>query len=550
MKKIHVIALFAIILVIPVSFASAQCTCAAGELTGLNVNKDGECSSDLYTGYQNHITIEILRAQLKTGTIQWSFLPENSAGNWIALPAGWSGTENIDHPSLSIAENGSYRCIFTESTTNCRDTSIVAINVAPQPNIYVTNDSSTCEGIWFSVHDNNNPTGDGNNYCWQFDGMNCQSSNPAFLFPTPGCSMGYSDVNIIVSNSAACFDEAHLTGICNPELLDVYNDLNGSDILCRGVKTSLLSVKRYSAISSPSTWQYQWRRNGKAINGATAVDYTPTVGGVYTCKVVSGTGCQKVTNPITISFFPAVNVQISAVTTEICNRDSALLQVNPGNAIQYEWYRNGISTGATGTDYYAKKQGNYRVLATSIEGCTKFSNVIHPYVFTTTIQASGNQNLCNGNSIMIEATYNSDAVSFQWLRYSNPVSGATGSQFFATKSGRYRVVAVSTENCTDTSNSIYLTSNCREPASDGTFSIQPNPASTYIELTFPDTMKNAFGALMITNTLGQVVLYKNISISSSHTERITFTQRIENGSYFVVVTSNEKNYRKKLLISE
>ncbi|MFN8155555.1 MAG: T9SS type A sorting domain-containing protein [Bacteroidia bacterium] len=552
MKKTNLSALILLLPVIAFNSASAQCICTAGELTGLNVNKDGECSSDPNTGYQNHVNIEILRAQLKTGTIQWSFLPDNGSGTWTSLPGGWTGTENLDHLFFTVAENGSYRCIFTETTTSCRDTVVAYISVAPQPNIHVTTDSSTCDGMWFSVHDNNNPSGTGNSYCWQFDGTNCQSGNSSFLFATAGCTMGNNHVNIIVSNFAGCSDEAHLTGICNPDLLDVFIELSGSEYLCRGEKSSVLSVKRHSAISFPANWQYQWRRNGSAIPGATSADYIPANSGVFTCKVISGSGCQKITNPISITFFPLVVAEITAASNEICTGDSVLLQVSSGNAIQFEWYRNGISTGVTGSEFFAKRQGNYKVLATSIEGCTKYSNVLHPIVFTATIQANGNQNLCNGDSVMLTASCNGNAGSFQWFRYNNPISGASGSSLFAKKAGRYRVVAVSSDNCTDTSNSIYITSICRESStlSETSFSIQPNPAGNYIDLIFSDNMDSHSGNLTITNSMGQIVFQTNLMISSPGSVRITLPQSLKSGYYFVLVRQDGKTNCRKLLINE
>ncbi len=552
MKKAFYTTILALTILITFHSASAQCNCTAVELTGLNLNKDSECSSDIYSGYQNHVSIEILRNNLKTGTFQWSYLPENSTGNWIAIPAGWTGTENIDHPFFSTADNGSYRCIFTETATNCRDTSIVVITIAPQPNIYITDDSTTCEGIWFSVHDNNNVSGAGNTNCWQFDGTNCQSNNSSFLFTTAGCTMGNSTVSIIVSNYAGCFDESHVSAICNQDLLDVFIDLSGSDVLCKGDKSSLLQVKRYAAISLPGTWQFQWHRNGKVIYGATSPDYTPTLPGTYSCNVVSGSGCQKTTNPIVISFLPTVSAQITANSSEICNGDSILLQVAPGNGIQFEWYRNGISTGVTNPEYYAKKQGNYKVLVTSLEGCTKFSNVIHPVVFTATIHAIGNQELCTGDSVLLEASTTGNGSMLQWYRYNKPIIGATSQQFTATRQGRYWVVAVSAINCTDTSNSINLTCNSRLSAHipDELFIIHPNPASTYLDLTFSENTGNTVANILIINILGQTMLNTTVNVSASGMERITLPQGTVSGTYLLILNSNNKSYTRKFMVTE
>ena len=556
MKKPIFPILSLLFLIIQSNYIKAQSSCSAGELIALNVNQDSYCSSDNYSGFQNHVSIEISRANQQTGTIQWSFLPENGNGNWVALPAAWTGNEIIENAAFFTGDNGIYRCIFTENGTTCSDTLLTTITVFPQPNIYVTNDSTTCEGMWFSVHDNNNPSGNGNSNCWQFDGVNCASSASSFLFDKPGCMMANGTLLLIVSNFAGCFDEVHITGLCNSDLADVFTGLTGPDVFCRGVNPTVLSVERHSAIPIPTNWQYQWYRNGKAITGENSQTYIPVRSGVYSCDVTTASGCLKSTNPISITVFPAAKVQTSIPQpAEICQGDSILLQVTSGDGITYEWYRNGISTGYMGLQYYATQQGNYKVLATAINGCTGFSTVMHPYVFKATSSTTGNLNICKGESVLLTASSNGIPLSYQWYKNMQPITGATCSQFLAETKGNYRVVITSTANCPDTSKRIVITSNCREgdlsDIANTAFIVSPNPADDYLQIFFSgdENELQGNGQLLLLNTSGQIILNTKLDIMSGTVAKINLPENMKDGIYLLTLTINGQHYYQKVLIT-
>lgn len=557
MKKPIFPILSLLFLIIQSNYTDAQSSCSAGELIALNVNQDGYCSSDNYSGFQNHVSIEISRANQQTGTIQWSFLPDNGNGNWIALSAAWTGNETIENAAFFTSDNGVYRCIFTENGTTCSDTLLTTITVFPQPNIYVTNDSTTCEGMWFSVHDNNNPSGNGNYNCWQFDGVNCASSASSYLFDKPGCMMANGTLLLIVSNFAGCFDEVHITGLCNSDLADVYTGLTGTDVFCKGVNPTVLSVERHSAIPIPTNWQYQWYRNGKAITGENSQTFIPVRSGIYSCDVTTASGCLKSTNPISITVFPAVKVQTSIPQpAEICKGDSILLQVTSGDGIEYEWYRNGISTGYTGLQYYATQQGNYKVLATAVNGCTGFSSAMHLNVFKATSSTTGNLNICKGESVLLTAGCNGIPVAFQWYRNNQLIAGGNSSQLLAETKGNYRVVITSTANCTDTSKKIVVTSNCREgdfpTIANNAFTVSPNPADDYIQLFFSGDVNElqGIGQLQLLSTSGKIIWITHLNIPSGTGEKINLPENIANGLYILTFTINGQRFNQKVVIAQ
>jgi hypothetical protein len=98
------------------------------------------------------------------------------------------------------------------------------------------------------------------------------------------------------------------------------------------------------------------------------------------------------------------------------------------------------------------------------------------------ISPSGTVSMCKGSSTVLSA--NADAtISYQWLRNSAPITGATNQTFTATKAGRYSVKETTNAGCRDTS------------------------VSTTIKL-LPRAVVTALGGLEICQT-GSVVLQAN-----------------------------------------
>jgi hypothetical protein len=337
----------------------------------------------------------------------------------------------------------------------------------------------------------------------------------------------------------------------------VYTALTGAEVFCKGVNPTVLSVERFSAIPIPTSWQYQWNRNGKVITGANSQTFIPVRSGSYSCDVTTASGCLKSTNSINITVFPAVNVQTSLPQpAEICKGDSILLEVTSGDGISYEWYRNGISTGYTGMQYYATQQGVYKVMATALNGCTGFSKAMHPYVFKAFTATNGDLNICNGESVLLTANSNGTATDYLWYRNNQPIAGADGSQFLAVTKGNYRVSITSTSNCIDTSKRIVVTSNCRTGdffnISNTPFTVYPNPANTYIQL-FCSSGENDLlgtGQVLLRTTSGQIILTTHITFISGNSEKINLPENISDGFFLLTLKINGQSFNQKLMIHQ
>jgi hypothetical protein len=122
---------------------------------------------------------------------------------------------------------------------------------------------------------------------------------------------------------------------------------------------------------------YQWFKNNVAINGANSSTYYATSAGSYKVRVVNQvTGCQRTSavTKVNKTFFTAsLTHDISLV---VC-LDPVTFTINTTAANPtFTWYRSGnVLQGVNGNTYSTVMPGNYKVLVTDVNGCTKMSNV-------------------------------------------------------------------------------------------------------------------------------------------------------------------------------
>jgi RHS repeat-associated protein len=123
---------------------------------------------------------------------------------------------------------------------------------------------------------------------------------------------------------------------------------------------------------------YQWYKDGSAINGATGRYFTATGSGGYSAKVSNSSGCissfSNLSN-IVIQATP-VQPQISPLTGVVfC--DSGQLTTNADNG-SIQWYRDESPiTGATTQSYTATQTGMYTVKVTISGACQPLPSLRH-----------------------------------------------------------------------------------------------------------------------------------------------------------------------------
>ena len=169
-------------------------------------------------------------------------------------------------------------------------------------------------------------------------------------------------------------------------------------------------------------------------------DYIGIVVNVWT----NHSGCWVVNQNMNVSgtYISGLATYCDGALTSICGRTDTFwvgTLTDGMYAVDFDMYYGGqscINASYTGTDSL-----------TFIVG--------PPAPPTANILANGPTDICNGDSVELEANQGVN-YSYQWLWNGNHITGATSANYWATQTGQYQAI-VSNTNGSDTSNSIHVT---------------------------------------------------------------------------------------------
>ncbi|MBL7923626.1 MAG: T9SS type A sorting domain-containing protein [Bacteroidia bacterium] len=539
-----------LILFSPIKMLNAQVSCTVEELVDITVWKDSECEA--VQSYSNFVSLTVNRLNLANGTLKWQFRQDTVNGVWQDVNAGWSGqgSEEIFHSFFSTADNGQYRCVFRENSTQCRDVEKVYVKVKQRPDISISVDSVTCEGLYLGAADANNPTASNYSYCWEPDfgssPPSCYSTDKAFLFTPVGCMMVVGTVSVIVTNNEGCEMFTFTSGLCNAEKLDVYAELNTiSTEFC--AKDAKIELFRQSILPLQPGWQYQWKKNGVDIAGAIHTSFIPYSSGTYSCVITNNNGCTQVSNPISVTVYPLPQATLNPGSSqEICIGDSLLLSVSGSSSYSYQWYKGNQPLNFTNDSLYASLAGSYKVLVTGTNGCTRFTNALKLSKYKTSVTALGPVVFCQGDSVVLQSN-TLNTASWQWQLNNANIPGATGPSYVAKASGLYRVKGTSNAACISFSNKVDVSVSCREaaPPEESALRISPVPSSHRISLMLPALPD--YSLLEILSATGQRVYRLPLAKNSSSATFDLDIREFPVGIYFLRISGEDVSLQGKFI---
>ncbi len=281
-------------------------------------------------------------------------------------------------------------------------------------------------------------------------------------------------------------------------------------------------------------YTYQWKKNGSNLAGGTNNSYTATLTGNYTVVTALGT-CKDTSNGINVMVNPLPPATLTNVGSLIfCDGKSVTLNANPGNGLMYEWQNTGVLiNGVTTASYIATTAGDYTVIVTDSNSCSKTSAIKTVVVNPTpvaTVTTSGPTAVCHGGSVAL-STPATGGYTFQWKKNNTNISGATSNNYMATQTGNYLVI-VTLGTCKDTSvvtnvliNSLInasLTSTPNNGTNNGTATVSPSGGTLPYQYSWsngqtsnPTTgLSTATYGVTITDSIG-CTYQSNISVSSN-----------------------------------
>ena len=194
-------------------------------------------------------------------------------------------------------------------------------------------------------------------------------------------------------------------------------------------------------------------------------------------------------------------------------------------------------TISVGASVYSET-GEYENLLTSIDGCdsTVFTSLTVAPAIDVTINFEDVITLAGGDPTV-------ETTTFQWVTCPDydGIDGATEQTFTATENGDYAVI-ITDGGCSDTSECVTISHVGLTQNNLDDISIYPNPSQGMITIQLPPEMNTV--SVTISDQLGAVVFSTTLS-----DQQQTFDfNHLATGTYFVMLTANEKQVIHKLVI--
>lgn len=361
-------------------------------------------------------------------------------------------------PNITVTESGSYTLDVKDlSCLVVTTSSPVIVNIKKldfNPGLKVTGSTTFCPGqsVQLEVLYTCTPT----SIQWKRNGVNIPSAITATYTAT---SAGTYTAELKGADSTASTNGTVVSTVFNASISP-----SGSSTICEADSVLLQG----GAQNGCAVTAYQWQKNGTNIPNATSNAYYAKTAGTYTLIITAGDGVTKATSNAAVVALQAPTVQLNVSGNQnVCEGDSLNLQASSANGCTirtYRWQKDGVDIpNATGSNYYAKTSGNYRVIISAGAGTTSVTSgtvsitVISP---TPTIIASGSTTFCDGNSVTFSVNSSCNIKSYQWLKNGVEISGATGSTYSAKTSGQYTVTVIySTLKKTSAATTVTVNSN-------------------------------------------------------------------------------------------
>ncbi|MCR4825788.1 MAG: T9SS type A sorting domain-containing protein [Bacteroidales bacterium] len=312
----------------------------------------------------------------------------------------WNSGQNTAAITVSPTVNSTYTVLVTDEN-GCSNTASTQITVNPLPQLYVSGQTSFCQGDTAQL----NATG-GVSYFW-----NNGQYDASISVTTPGT------YTVTATGANGCEATAQLTVTMNPLPIATVTE---SVEICQGQQAQL-------STDAPAGCTYTWS------TGSHQSRIFTSEAGEYQVTVTNANQCSRVYQSyVIVHELPVINIIGEA---EICQGQSTTLTVNGDAVAQYNW-----SSGDQNANITVSTQGLYSVTATNSYGCTATASrsvVVHPLPVAT---ISGTLAVCKDASTTLTAT---GGVSYLWS------TGSTASSISVspTESQSYSVTVSDAYGC-------------------------------------------------------------------------------------------------------
>ncbi len=290
-----------------------------------------------------------------------------------------------------------------------------------------------CTGDSLKIWAYNAPAG--SSFLWQPGIYNSDSTNDTTYFFPPASIT----ISLTVTSPEGCVRS--ISGPLTVNSLPVM-DAGDNDTICVG-DVAQLNGSDDGQDDNTYTWTPNTYLSNPTIINPMA---TPPATTVYTLTVTSGKGCQA-SDSATVVVNPPPIVDAGSDDT-ICRGDSA--QLNASGAVSYTWFppTNLTNPNIPNPKAFPTVTTSYIVTGTDANGCLNTDTVIVRVNNLPTISASGDKEICLGDTAQLMA---SGGTSYVWspaVSLTNP--NIPNPRAFPTSSTVYTVVGTDGNGCSNT----------------------------------------------------------------------------------------------------
>ncbi|MBS1658698.1 MAG: T9SS type A sorting domain-containing protein [Bacteroidetes bacterium] len=458
---------------------------AAGTYTVTVSNSSGCSGSTSATVTSSTITIPTITASgavefCSGGTVTLSVSPTTySTYSWTG--GGTTSTKSVN-------SSGTYTCTVSNSSGCTAVSNAITVNVHTLTTPVVTTSTGAttfCSnaGVYLTT------SSAGYNYQWMKGATNLSGATNQNYTPSStgnykvkvtdniGCSSTSSSLSITINTAPA-------------------PSITGVSTICNGQSISISANTAYAT--------YLWS------TGATTQSITVSTPATYSLTVTNTSGCSATTSATVPGGSATVPALVASGPTEFCNGGSVTLSTNPATYSSYSWSNS--KTTATNT---ITASGNYSCTVTDANGCTATSAPMNVNVHTlpTPIVSTSNGQTTFCDNAGVYLTNDAVGYSYQWMKGTAALTGATNQNYTPTSTGSYKVQITDGMGCSATAASLSITIN----------------ASTTPGITGPSTICGSNPITLSANNVYSSYLWstgattQTISVSNPGTYSLTVT---------------------------
>lgn len=241
-----------------------------------------------------------------------------------------------------------------------------------------------------------------------------------------------------------------------------------------------------------------------------------------------------------------------------CANDGTYLQsTSTGVGITYQWYRNEMPIAGATDDTYTPLNNGYYQLEVSNGTCTSITpltNLMIKQIPDAIAFAPYGTDICVLGIAKVKCISSpGTGATYQWFLDGVEIPGATNYVYETSTAGDYHVIVYGPNGCSNTSEPITLTADCKldNGVQQGTIAVFPNPASGNFTVALQNAQLNGEALIQVSDITGRMIYTNNTIIANGAlTQAIKLGDQIVNGMYVVTITSGNAAWNTRVVIAQ